>query len=290
MRLHGVPLRQVTAVWLLLAAASLLGSEACAAEDASPWDGDARSAVRLIAGTRMPGSGASLRAGIEIKLKPGWHTYWRYPGDAGVPPHFDFSGSQNLNTIEVLWPAPRRLEEAGLSTIGYDHDLILPLRLTPRDLHQPIALRLKLAYAICEKLCVPAESSVALGLAGGESTQEPRLAAAEAQVPHKATLGLVSAPLSISKISREGDTDHPRMLIDVAVSTGKQVDLFAEGPCRCRFRSPAHRAVNSASRSSSTARHPARPLRALSSTSPPSAATMRSRSPSISTNPPGALI
>ncbi|HLH97011.1 MAG TPA: protein-disulfide reductase DsbD domain-containing protein [Xanthobacteraceae bacterium] len=230
MRLHGVPLRQVTAVWLLLAAASLLGSEACAAEDASPWDGDARSAVRLIAGTRMPGSGASLRAGIEIKLKPGWHTYWRYPGDAGVPPHFDFSGSQNLNTIEVLWPAPRRLEEAGLSTIGYDHDLILPLRLTPRDLHQPIALRLKLAYAICEKLCVPAESSVALGLAGGESTQEPRLAAAEAQVPHKATLGLVSAPLSISKISREGDTDHPRMLIDVAVSTGKQVDLFAEGP------------------------------------------------------------
>src|SRR5262245_57507317 len=76
-----------------------------AAGDASRWDGDARSAIRLIAGSARPGDAAPLRAGIEIRLQPGWHTYWRYPGDAGVPPRFDFSGSQNVKTVDVRWPA-----------------------------------------------------------------------------------------------------------------------------------------------------------------------------------------
>lgn len=220
---------QAVGVWLLLAAAGPLASQACAAEDASAWDGDTRSAVRLIAGARTAGAGALLRAGIEIKLKPGWHTYWRYPGDAGVPPRFDFAGSQNLKRVEVLWPAPHRLEEAGLSTIGYDHDLILPLHATPQDPNKPVTLRVKLAYAICEKLCVPAEGSAALGLAAGESTQEPRLAAAEAQVPRKAAPGTGST-LSISTIRRETGGDHPHILIDVTVPTGRSIDLFAEGP------------------------------------------------------------
>jgi DsbC/DsbD-like thiol-disulfide interchange protein len=86
----------------LLAAAGLvaLGAHAASAsQDASRWEGDARSAARLIAGTRSPGSGGALRAGIEIRLKPGWHTYWRYPGDAGVPPQFgSISGSSQTSS------------------------------------------------------------------------------------------------------------------------------------------------------------------------------------------------
>src|SRR5690242_3205073 len=81
-------------IMLVLAMATLavttLGASSAAADDASRWDGDARSAARLVAGTR--GADAALRAGIEIRLKAGWHTYWRYPGDAGVPPQFDFAG------------------------------------------------------------------------------------------------------------------------------------------------------------------------------------------------------
>src|SRR5262245_66306421 len=70
------------------------GDVARAAEDVTRWDGDARSAVRLVAGSQRTADGA-LRAGVEIRLKAGWHTYWRYPGDAGVPPKFDFSASKN---------------------------------------------------------------------------------------------------------------------------------------------------------------------------------------------------
>jgi len=83
------------------------------AADASAWDGTQRSAVRLIAGTRVEG-GAALRAGIEMRVAPGWKTYWRYPGDSGVPPRFDFSKSRNVKSVNVRWPAPQRLaDESG---------------------------------------------------------------------------------------------------------------------------------------------------------------------------------
>ena len=68
-----------------------------------------------------------VRAGVQIRLKAGWHTYWRYPGNSGVPPQFDFSGSQNVKEVHVLWPAPERLSEAGGVSIGYAHDLTMPL-------------------------------------------------------------------------------------------------------------------------------------------------------------------
>jgi DsbC/DsbD-like thiol-disulfide interchange protein len=199
--------------------------DARAADDVSPWDGDARSAARLIAGARA----APLRAGIEIRLGQGWHTYWRYPGDAGVPPRFDFTGSQNLKSVEVLWPAPRRLPEAGLDTIGYDRDVILPLRVTPQDQAKPVMLQVKLDYAICEKLCVPAQTKAALALTGGESAQDARLAAAEARVPRKAALG-GGQPLAVRAVRREDGGDRPRILVDVAAPPGASVDLFVEGP------------------------------------------------------------
>src|SRR6266481_4213409 len=144
----------------LIAAAS-----AGAADDASPWDGDARSAVRLIAGSA--GAGKVVRAGVEIRLKSGWHTYWRYPGDAGVPPRLDFAGSQNVKTVDVLWPAPQRIAEEGLVAIGYTGDLVLPLAIVPEDRTKPVTLRLKLDYAVCEKLCVPAEARAELVINNG---------------------------------------------------------------------------------------------------------------------------
>src|SRR5690348_10646660 len=109
----------------ILAAAAHAPSGAVAGENASAWEGDANSAVRLIAGSSS--AFTTLRAGIEIRLKPGWHTYWRYPGDTGVPPRFDFSGSHNVQAVTVLWPAPQRIVEQGLTAIGYTKQVILPL-------------------------------------------------------------------------------------------------------------------------------------------------------------------
>jgi DsbC/DsbD-like thiol-disulfide interchange protein len=197
--------------------------------DASLWDGDARSAVRLIAGSAPTDRNAPLRAGVEIRLKAGWHTYWRYPGDAGVPPHFDFTGSQNLKSAEVRWPAPQSIPEHGLVVIGYAGRVILPLTVVPRDRAKPVTLKLKLDYAVCEKLCVPAEGRAELSLAGDRSSHDVALTAAEDRVPRKLALG-EGAALAVKSVRREGDPARPRVIVDVAAPAGAAVALFAEGP------------------------------------------------------------
>jgi DsbC/DsbD-like thiol-disulfide interchange protein len=219
-------LRQVGAVGLALGVATV-APHAHAAE-ASPWDGDARSAVRLIAG--MP-DGATLRAGVEIRLAPGWKTYWRYPGDSGVPPRFDFTQSSNVKSATLSWPSPRRFADDGGQTIGYEGDVMFPLRIVANDPAQPVVLRLKIDYAVCEKLCVPAEGNAELPLAATvvASATEPALAAAEARVPTPAAIG-DRAGLAIRSLHKEVGGRFARVIVDLATPDGDAVDLFAEGP------------------------------------------------------------
>src|ERR1700692_930040 len=102
--------------------ASSLAIEA-RAQDASPWQRDGHSAVRLLAGSR---SGAVLLCGIAFQLQPGWKTYWRTPGDSGVPPRFDFAKSDNIEAVTILWPAPGKFPEgAGGNSLGYHHTALL---------------------------------------------------------------------------------------------------------------------------------------------------------------------
>jgi DsbC/DsbD-like thiol-disulfide interchange protein len=218
-------LRRSAAVCAIALAAC--ASNALADEDASAWDGDARSAVRLIAGSG--GASVPLRAGLEIRLKPGWHTYWRYPGDAGVPPRFDFSGSRNVESVTVLWPAPQRIPEGGLSAIGYTKDVILPLLVVPQNSENPMTLRLKVDYAICEKLCVPAQGAAQLALTHSLSFRDGALADAQVRVPKKRALGEGSA-LAIRSVQREQGAPRSRVTVDVAAPSGAGVALFVEGP------------------------------------------------------------
>ena len=208
--------------------ASLSLSGPTFAADVSPWDGDARSALRLIAGATARDSGTILRAGVEIKLGPGWKTYWRYPGDSGVPPRFDFTMSRNLKAATVLWPAPQRfVDEAGQS-IGYKSSVIFPLRIVPQVAGQPVELHLKLDYAICEKLCLPVENNAELSLTGTASSEERALATAESRVP--AAFGAGDSALAIRTVRRSASGNRPHVVVDVVAPAGESVDLFVEGP------------------------------------------------------------
>ena len=125
----------------ILTAASLFGAASSAiAADVSPWDDDLQSAARLIAARAHNESGGRVfRAGVEIRLKEGWKTYWRYPGDSGVPPVLDFSKSQNVKAVTVLYPAPMRFSDgAGGNSIGYKGVVVLPLRIVPEDAGKPM--------------------------------------------------------------------------------------------------------------------------------------------------------
>jgi DsbC/DsbD-like thiol-disulfide interchange protein len=175
-------LRQPTRVTLAIVVILALSPVAAQAADASVWDADSRAGVRLIAGNRAQAADAPLRAGVELTLAPGWKTYWRYPGDSGVPPRFDFSNSQNVKSLKIAWPAPHRFTDDSGATIGYKNGVIFPLRIVPQDPAKPVLLRLKLDYAVCEKLCVPAEGRAELVLDGMPSAFDAALAKADALV------------------------------------------------------------------------------------------------------------
>ncbi|HMA71593.1 MAG TPA: protein-disulfide reductase DsbD domain-containing protein [Xanthobacteraceae bacterium] len=201
---------------------------AAGAEDSSSWDGDSRSAVRLVAGSSV-GAGALLRAGIEIRLAAGWKTYWRYPGDSGVPPVFDFSKSENIESVTVLWPAPHRFNDEAGTSIGYKGDVIFPLHVVPANPNRPTTLRAAINYAVCEKLCIPAKGEAALELTRASSPHESQLAAAEAQTPKQSRIGKVS-PFGIVAVRREPASPYPRIVVEAAAPAEAPLDLFAEGP------------------------------------------------------------
>jgi len=214
------------AAFVLAANLVLLVAQPACAADATAWDGNQRSAVRLISGALRIVAGATIhRAGVELRLAPGWKTYWRYPGDSGIPPRFDFSKSQNAKSVTVRWPAPQRIADEGGTSIGYKHDVVFPLDVVPEDAGKPVTLALAIDYGACEKLCVPIDAKAELTITGQSSEHDGKIAASNARVPKPATLGQDGA-LSVRAVKREGS----RVLVDVAYPAGVPVDLFAEGP------------------------------------------------------------
>jgi DsbC/DsbD-like thiol-disulfide interchange protein len=217
-----VPTRPAICVAACLLASSL--PLAAHADDASPWQRDGHSAVRLLAGSR---SGPVLLGGIAFQLQPGWHTYWRMPGDSGVPPRFDFSKSDNVEAVTVMWPAPLKFDDgAGGHSLGYHDQVVLPLRIVAKAPDKPVTLRAEINYAVCEKLCIPVEASAELGFNNVASTVDGALSAALDTVPKPATIGDPN-PLTIRDVRRDGPT---KVTVDVAVPDGRDVNLFVEGP------------------------------------------------------------
>jgi DsbC/DsbD-like thiol-disulfide interchange protein len=217
-----VPMRATLGLAATLLASSL--ALEARAQDASPWQRDGHSAVRLLAGSR---SGAVLMGGIAFQLQPGWKTYWRTPGDSGVPPRFDFSKSENIEAVTVLWPAPMKFDDgAGGYSLGYNNQVVLPLRIVAKSADKPVTLRADINYAVCEKLCIPVEASAELAITSVASTEDSALFAALDTVPKPANVGDPN-PLTIRDVKREGKST---VLVDVAVPDTRAVNLFVEGP------------------------------------------------------------
>jgi DsbC/DsbD-like thiol-disulfide interchange protein len=194
------------------------------AQDASPWQEDGHSAVRLLAGSR---SGAVLLGGVAFHLKPGWHTYWRTPGDSGVPPRFDFSKSDNVEAVTVLWPAPTKFDDgAGGNSLGYHDQVVLPLRIVAKNTEKPVTLRADVNYAVCEKLCIPVQANLELAFKSVASTEDSALFTALDNVPKPANVGDPN-PLTIRDVKREGRSE---VLVDVVSPDNRPLNLFVEGP------------------------------------------------------------
>jgi DsbC/DsbD-like thiol-disulfide interchange protein len=214
---------------LLLSAAIAACAVSTAFAAASPAVEAGQAKVRLLAsGLSDTNSAPVFSGGVEIALAPGWKTYWRYPGDAGIPPRFDWSGSENVAAVEVLYPAPKRITDgSGQVSIGYEDRVIFPLRIRAADAAKPVRLKLKLDFAACEKICIPAEAVLALDIEAN-TPEEPALRDALARVPKPRKLGDADMPAVVSANVDRGK--RPQILVTVNADLTVPLDVFAEGP------------------------------------------------------------
>jgi DsbC/DsbD-like thiol-disulfide interchange protein len=130
--------------FLGVAFASLVTRHAVAAQE--PY------AVRLLKGGF---DGAHWWMGFGVTLSPHWKTYWRVPGAGGIAPDFKLVG-QNLKTFEALYPIPKSIAVELVGTIiGYEDDVVFPIKVTPADPNQPVNLLFKSFIGVCQEVCIP---------------------------------------------------------------------------------------------------------------------------------------
>lgn len=155
--------------------------------------------VRVLPGWRTA-EGLHIAA-IEMRLRPGWMTYWRAPGDAGIPPQFDWRRSKNLTGVEIVWPTPTIRDKGGVRTIGYSDVLILPIRVLPARAGSDVTLKGRIEMGVCRDICVPVDVNVSGQLPKAPVKPDPRIAAALASRPDTAAeAGVRGATCRISPI------------------------------------------------------------------------------------------
>ena len=224
LQLSGSRAAAIAAILLLAVPGPLAAAE-------SPWVKGEHARLRLIA---ERGADGTIAAGLEMRLDAGWKTYWRYPGDAGIPPRFDFSGSKNVRDVAVSWPAPHRFGSAdsGIS-IGYAGQIVFPLAVRQTDPGAATNLVLAFDFAVCGNLCIPVTAALQLALparagAASASSEATRLLEQfRLRVPRALALG-ESGPLAIAALA----VDRARQPWRVAVEAVAPPDaeLFVEGP------------------------------------------------------------
>lgn len=159
----------VAALLALVAASGPAGASGPTGNPAaSGWATADHAQIRLISSTATHGPGA-LKLGLHVRLDEGWKTYWRSPGDAGLPPVLDWTGSGNLAGATMHWPAPVRFDQYGVTSFGYRDEVVYPITVKTRTPGQAARLRLAVDYAVCREVCIPLRAELALDLAPSDS-------------------------------------------------------------------------------------------------------------------------
>ena len=204
---------------------ALTAAPAVAGEGA--WSGGLKASARLIAaGVDADGR---LAAGIEIVMPPGWHTYWRTPGDAGIAPTFDFSASRNVADVTIDFPIPTRLDDGFSVTNVYYDRVVFPVSAVVVDPAKPVALAVAIELGVCAEICVPDSLTAEIAISPGESdpAAATMLASARALVPADAEAGV----FAVAGVTRDGGTDkRPVFRFATLVPDAASADILVEGP------------------------------------------------------------
>lgn len=225
---RGRPLPLALAVMLAQGALSV-----CAEAGESPWVRAGAAEVRLVS-TGPDAASPVGDAALEIRLEDGWHTYWRFPGEAGIPTSADFGASTGLAVARLRFPPPERYSDPYATSLIYRDSIVLPIDLAPASGESAPVLRAQVSFGICREICVPGEASLELPLAEGGPDFAARLAISAARAALPRPQG--EAPPRIAGIERrqlapaEGKPPQETFVIAAELaSPDAPVDLFAEG-------------------------------------------------------------
>lgn len=178
----------------------------------------------------VPGA-SSVSGGLDLSLADGWKTYWRSPGEVGLPPEVDFAGSQNVASVEMLWPAPHRFTAFGIQNFGYSGDVVLPLRIQLETPGEAATLQANVILLVCSDVCVPLDFDLIIDLPGNDVggpdaidlTSADQIARFVAQVPIEGPSEFVSGIDTF--VDDEGET----LTVTVRGANAFQTpDLFPE--------------------------------------------------------------
>jgi DsbC/DsbD-like thiol-disulfide interchange protein len=202
----------------ILGQSFLVASQTAALATGSDWVEVQGGRVRLVTTGAADASGA-LQGALEIVLKPGWKTYWRDPGDAGVPPQIDISKSLNIASAELRFPVPERFDDGYSKWAGYKHPVTFPITFTLRSPSEPATIEADVFLGICETICIPVQGKFTLDPASDPDNADDQalVAAAVESLPGPAQPGF-------------GVTDLPgdgkQLLVEAALPSGAEAAEF----------------------------------------------------------------
>lgn len=202
-----------------LATLPTLGAQAAS----SNWHHVDGGSIRIVT-SGTPDAAGQLRGALEIRLKPGWKTYWRDPGASGVPPTLDMMAGAQATPVEINFPAPSRFDDGYAEWAGYDHSVSLALTIDlPANTPAPTSLEANLFLGLCETICIPVGTMLELNPASDINNPEHNLLVegAFAALPQPA-----QKEFSAKIISKDKDA----ILIEAAIPDGAIIrDLFIAG-------------------------------------------------------------
>lgn len=182
--------------------------------------------ARLVSEKGAVGSEENLYFAMELRLAEGWHTYWRMPGDGGLPPELNWESSENVEDVEILWPAPKRYEDFGLQSFGYEGDMLFPLDIAVKEPGQAITLKIHADIMVCNDICIPQHAQLKLEVPQGDANNTANSANIQSTIddlPH-----LEDHPgLKIENVVISQDA----IVITTFIKRGyERADLFIEAP------------------------------------------------------------
>ena len=128
---------------------------------------EALTARLLVAEAGVAPGAQFLSGGLKIDLEENWKAYWRSPGEVGLPPEVDWSGSTNLEAVKILWPAPKRFRAFGIENFGYSDLVTFPLQIRLADAGRPAEIQAFVNLLVCSNVCIPEQFELTLPVPTG---------------------------------------------------------------------------------------------------------------------------